>query len=170
MPKVVQASNLYPDDKVIEVTLSVSQVRDIFAAAGKEVDYICHALYTHIRSKVGKKKNFFLTGGGVLEIDKFERSKFCYYTLHEAEKYISETSKMSHQVMSWLQKENDFGVGHIYSDLTRILQFNVLYVNESMVTGVHLNQKVTQHEARLNLLNEMVSRGASDLKLRIMYL
>jgi hypothetical protein len=167
MIKIEYANDL-STQRVIAATLSVSEVRDIFAASGSEVDYICHALYTHIRSKVGKRKNFYLQGGSANEIDKFERSKFCYYTLHEAEMYMPELFKMSYQVMSWLQKENDFGVGYVYSDLSRIEKFDSEYMKLRLDGGFVAD--VTKYDARVKLLDEMVSRGASDLKLRIMYI
>jgi hypothetical protein len=164
----IEYANDVSEIRFVNAEFTAEEVRDIFAAANGDVNYICHAIYTHARSKVAKKSSF-LNKDTVTEseIDKFERSKFCYYALCEAEvnQFVRESQTLTYQVMTWLQKENDLADGdYIFSELGRIPRFNSEY-RKLGTAGFQ-----SYRSARMVLLNEMVEKKAGNLKVEFLYI
>lgn len=155
--------------KVVNAEYSAEEVRDLYAACNGDVRFICHAIYTHARSKVGKKSNFLnklcVTNS---ELEWFEASKFCYFQLCEAEIGLPQHETLTYQVMYWLQKENGFHDPDlfVYSELTRIHKFNEGY-RKLDADGIAI---LSFRTARMALLNDMVNKNAGGLKVQFLYI
>lgn len=164
----IEYENDVSEVRFVNAEFTAEEVRDIFAATNGDVIYICHAIYTHVRSKVAKKASF-LNKDTVTEreIAKFDRSKFCYYALCDAEinQMVDQSQTLTYQVMTWLQKENDLADGnYIFSELGRIPRFNSKY--RQLGTATFLSNR----SARMVMLNEMVEKKAGNLKVRFLYI
>lgn len=162
-------ANDVTSQKVVKAEYSAEEVRDIYAACNGDVRYICHAIYTHARSKVGKKSNFLnkhcVTKS---ELEWFDASVFCYYQLCEAEVDLPQHETLTYQVMYWLQKENGYydPDNFVYSELTHIPKFNEDYRKLDADGFAILGFRT----ARMALLNDMVNKNAGGLKVQFLYI
>jgi hypothetical protein len=159
----IEFKNDTSSDEIIVARYSAKDVLRIFKATNDGVEYVCHALYSHAKCKLAKKKNLLNLEYPIdytkYDVSEFENSKFHYFQLNFYEEYISLPAHetMSHQVMKWFYKENGITTSSVESHLRLVPEFNSLFIKHDQ----------SDRDTRIAILQQMIDNGAEDLNLRI---
>lgn len=146
------------DEQVIKAEFSAQEILQIFSKTNEYTDYLCHALYSYIKSKIAKKVNP-LNRAGVCMGNVPE--KFSYHTLAMFEEInrVSGSLTMSHQVMEWMQTQLGIDTNKIHPDLGHCDEIYVKYFQGS---------RMTMHQGRISILSQIAAKeNVPNLKLVI---
>lgn len=147
------------DEQVIKAEFSAQEILQIFSKTNEYTDYVCHALYAYIKSKIAKKGNPLnragvCMGGNVPD-------KFSYHTLarFEYSNGVPDNLTLSYQVMEWMQTQLGIETNKIHPDLGDCDEIYVKYFQGS---------RMTMHQGRITLLSQIAAKqNVPNLKLVI---
>jgi hypothetical protein len=144
------------DEQVIKAEFSAQEILQIFSKTNEYTDYVCHALYAYIKSKIAKKGNPLNRAGVCMGMVS---DKFSYHTLGMFEEHngVSNELTMSYQVMEWLQTQLEINTNEIHSHLGDCDEIYVKYFQGS---------RMTMHQGRITLLSQIAAKqNVPNLKL-----
>lgn len=145
------------DEPVIKAEFSAQEILQIFKKTNDNTDYVCHALYAYIKSKLAKKDNP-LNRAGVCMGNVPD--KFSYHMLarFEYSNGVPDNLTLSYQVMEWMQTQLGIETNKIQSDLGDCTEIYMKYFRSAK----------TMHAARISILSEIAAKeNVPNLKLVI---
>jgi hypothetical protein len=146
------------DEPVIHAEFSAQEILNIFRKTNEHTNYVCHSLYSYIKTKLAKKGNPLNRPDVRADMvaERFSYHNLAYYELASgADDYLT----MSHQVMEWMQIQLGLDTDTIHPDLNDCEELFVMYFH-----GRHM----TNHQGRIKILEKIAAKeNVPNLKLVI---